>query len=46
MSPNYKLIFQDIICLKKPEKKSACKTLLEKEVLTGRDIILLNEIIS
>ncbi|KQS89990.1 transposase [Chryseobacterium sp. Leaf394] len=43
--PNYKLIFSDIIDLKHPDKRVACKNLLEKDDLSALDIIKLNTII-
>lgn len=43
--PNYRLIFSDIIDIKYPEKRIACKHLLEKDDLSALDIIKLNTII-
>lgn len=42
---NYRLIFEDILAIKYPEKKSECSTLLQKEKLSAFDIITINKII-
>lgn len=45
LTPNYKLIYSDILNEKFPEKKVLCKTLLAKENLSVLEIIKLNKII-
>ncbi|WP_312992336.1 helix-turn-helix domain-containing protein [Chryseobacterium flavum] len=44
-TPNYKLIFQDMLNKKFPEKKEICEPLLNKKSLSHIDIININEII-
>ncbi|WP_343608954.1 helix-turn-helix domain-containing protein [Chryseobacterium oranimense] len=44
-SPNYKLIYRDIINKKYPNKISICQKILSKEKLSVLDIIRLNDII-
>ncbi|MFY1047171.1 helix-turn-helix domain-containing protein [Chryseobacterium sp. GP-SGM7] len=44
-TPNYKLIFSDIIDKKYPDKKDCCKKILEKSSLNNLDIIRLNKLI-
>jgi len=41
--PNYKKIYMDILHKKYPEKAESCELILAKKVLTGADIIELNE---
>ncbi|MDR4953638.1 helix-turn-helix domain-containing protein [Chryseobacterium sp. ES2] len=45
LQPNYKLIYQDIIAKKYPDKKSKCDNILNKNELSVLDIIRLNNII-
>ncbi|MCW3160842.1 helix-turn-helix domain-containing protein [Chryseobacterium oryctis] len=45
LSPNYKLIYEDMISRKYPHKKSDCESILKKKKLTILDIIKLNNII-
>ena len=45
LTPNYKLIYSDIINEKFPEKKELCKAILAKENLSVLEIIRLNKII-
>lgn len=43
--PDYKKIFIDIIIKKFPEKITNCETILQKQKLSGLDILKLNSII-
>lgn len=43
--PDYNKIYSDIIRYKHPQKKKICEPFLRKKMLTGLDIIKLNEII-
>jgi len=45
LQPNYKLIYQDIIAKKYPDKKSKCDGILNKNELSVLDVIKLNNII-
>lgn len=44
-SPNYKLIFTDILEKKYPEKTKNCEEILHKDNLSTLDILALNQII-
>ena len=44
-SPNYKLIFADILEKKYPEKTKNCEEILHKDNLSTLDILALNQII-
>lgn len=41
-SPNYSRIYSDIVDLKFPHKRDACKSILEKKRITVLDVIELN----
>lgn len=43
--PDYKRIYTDILNTRFPHKKNACKSLLNKDVLSHLDVIELNTII-
>lgn len=43
--PNYRKIFEDILALKFPNKKRACREILKKKELSHLDIIKLNSLI-
>ncbi|WP_353145351.1 helix-turn-helix domain-containing protein [Chryseobacterium sp.] len=43
LTPNYKILFEDIINKKFPEKKKECLPILKKQKLSVVDIIKLNE---
>ncbi|MBB4807195.1 hypothetical protein HNP38_002499 [Chryseobacterium defluvii] len=43
--PDYRRIYEDIIKIKHPEKKEICEELLSKAILTGLDVIKLNDLI-
>lgn len=45
MTPDYKLIYSDILIKKFPHKKEMCEGLLSKETLTALNIIELNTMI-
>lgn len=45
MTPNYQLIYFDLVNAKFPHKKDKCKMLLNKKEITGLDIIILNKIL-
>lgn len=45
LTPNYKLIYSDILNEKFPEKKKLCENLIAKEDLSVLDIIKINKII-
>lgn len=45
LQPNYKLIYQDIIAKKYPDKKAKCDNILNKNELSVLDVIRLNNII-
>ncbi|MDR6462658.1 helix-turn-helix domain-containing protein [Chryseobacterium sediminis] len=45
LSPDYKLIYQDIISKKYPHKKAKCEDILNKKELSVLDIIRLNSLI-
>ncbi|QQV02419.1 MULTISPECIES: helix-turn-helix domain-containing protein [Chryseobacterium] len=44
-SPDYRLIFSDIIDKKFPHKKKDCERILKKDYLSALDIITLNQMI-
>lgn len=44
-TPNYRLIYKDLIEQKYPHKKAICAVILEKEQLTFLDVIELKELI-
>lgn len=44
-NPDYKKIFKDIIQYQYPQKAKACESILNKESLTGIDVITLNNLI-
>ncbi|WP_213279046.1 helix-turn-helix domain-containing protein [Chryseobacterium indologenes] len=44
-NPDYKKIFKDIIQYQYPHKAKACESILNKESLTGIDVITLNNLI-
>ncbi|AZB07636.1 helix-turn-helix domain-containing protein [Chryseobacterium sp. G0162] len=43
--PNYKRIYEDIIALRHPEKRTACEKILSKKKLISLDVLALNVII-
>lgn len=43
--PDYRKIYSDIIEMKYPEKKEACKDILSKKALNSLDIIRLNRLV-
>ena len=45
MRPDYKKIFTDILHTKYPEKIKCCEKLLQKEILSVEEVILINELI-
>jgi len=44
-SPNYKMIFTDIITKKFPQKKELCQSILRKEKLSSLDVLKLNRLL-
>lgn len=44
-TPNYKMIYEDIIEKKYPQKKELCQTILNKKDITVLDILILENLI-